>query len=121
MADSPTEEVAGSTSEPNCNDKAENEVDESLDDFLRDTNDLLTNSNEGNSNSPDSSGDGEGEKRKNIWNQVWAQATIQLLRRRVILEFPAFIQCATIAWNYPNYLCRLPSALHRHLSLHVYV
>ena len=66
MADSPTEEVAGNTSEPNCNDKAENEVDESLDDFLRDTNDLLTNSNEGNSNSPDSSGDGEGEKRKNI-------------------------------------------------------
>ena len=61
MAASPTEEVAGDASVTNCSDNAENEADESLNDFLRDTNDLVTNYTEDTSNSPDSSGDVEGE------------------------------------------------------------
>jgi len=61
MAASPTDEVTGNTSVTNCSDNAENEADESLDDFLRDTNDLVTNSTEDASNTPDSSGDVEGE------------------------------------------------------------
>jgi len=61
MAASPTDEVTENTVVTNCSDNAENEAEEALDDFLRDTNDLIANSTEDASNSPDSSGDVEGE------------------------------------------------------------
>jgi len=61
MAASPTDEVTRNTSVTNRSDNTENEADESLDDFVRDTNDLITNAMEDVSNSPDSSGDVDGE------------------------------------------------------------
>jgi len=61
MAESPTDKTKQELGQGAGEESDENEAEKSLDDFLRDTNELVSNTTQDTPKSPDSLDDGEGE------------------------------------------------------------